>query len=67
MLLLLRFFYSSEVTIRVVSTRRESDRSFDAASLFKVKKKFFISNKELKRKQVLFQELFGLVCKSGFS
>jgi len=49
------------VAIQVVSTRRESDGSFDAAFLFKVKKKFFVSNKELKRKRVLFQELFGLV------
>jgi len=40
------------VAIRVVSTRRESDESFGAAFLFKVKKKFLISNKELKRKQV---------------
>jgi len=31
-----------------LSTRKESDGSFDAASLFKVKKKFFISKKELK-------------------
>ena len=50
MLLLLRFFRSSKVAIRVVSTRRESDGSFDAASLFNVKRKFIVSNKELKRK-----------------
>ena len=61
MLLLLRFFRNSEVAIRVVSTRRESNKSFCAASLFKVKKKkFLVSNKELKRKQVLFQKLLGL-------
>jgi len=36
------------VAIRVISIRRESDGSFDAASLFKVKKKFFVSNEELK-------------------
>ena len=38
------------MAIRVVSTRRESDGSFDAASLFKVKKKFFVSNKEFEMK-----------------
>ena len=60
MLLLLRLFRSSKVAIRVISTRRESDESFSAACLFIVKKKFLISNKELKKK-VLFQELLGLV------
>ena len=34
---------NNKVAIRVVSTRRESDGSFDAASLFKVKRKFFVS------------------------
>ena len=48
--LLLRFFRTSNVAICVVSTRRESDGSFDAASLFKVKKKLFISNKEFRKK-----------------
>ena len=50
------------MAIRVVSTRIESDGSLDATSLFIVKRKFFVSNKELKRKQVLFQKLFGLIC-----
>ena len=70
MLLLLRLFRSSKVAIQVISIRRESDGSVDAASLFKVNRKLFISNKELKRKQVLFQELFWiswLVSKSEFS
>ena len=58
MLLVFRFFRSSKVAIRIVSTRRESDESFDAASLFKVKRKIFMSNKELKRKQMMFQR-FG--------
>jgi len=47
------------VVIRVASTRRESDGSFDVASLFKVKGKFFVSNKESKRKHILFQRFLG--------
>ena len=50
LLLRLRFFHSNRVTLWVVSTMRESDESFDVASLFKVKKKFFVSNKEFKMK-----------------
>ena len=60
MLLLLRFFHNRKVATRVISTMRESDGSFDAIFLFKVKRKFFISNKELKRKKVLFQKFLGL-------
>ena len=51
----LRFYRNSKVAIQVVSTRRESDESFGAASLFVVTM-FLISNKKLKRKQVLFQK-----------
>jgi len=43
------------VVIRVISTRRESDESFNAASLFVVEM-FLVSNKELTRKQVLFKK-----------
>jgi len=47
------------VAIRIVSTRRESDESLNAASLFVVKM-FLASNKELKRKQVMFKKMLGL-------
>ena len=43
-------FRYSKVAIRVVSTRRKSDGSFDGASLFKVMKKFVVSNKEFEMK-----------------
>ena len=69
MLLLLRFFCSSKVAIRVVSRRRESDGSFNAASLFKVKKKFFVSNKEFEMKISVVSRIVWiglLVCKSEF-
>ena len=67
MLLLLRFFRSSEVAIRVVSTRRESDESL-IQLLCSRKEKVFVSNKELENENKLFQELFEndlVVCKSG--
>ena len=51
MLLLLRFFRSSKVAIRVVSIRRESDENFGAASLSKLKKSSLFSNKELRKKR----------------
>jgi len=57
------------VAIQVVSTRRESDESFGATSLFKVKKEFLISNKELKKKTSVVLRIvwIGLmVCKNEF-
>ena len=60
MLLLLRFFRSSEVAIRVVSTRRESDK-LDAASLFKKRESSLFQIKNLKIKTSWFKELFGIV------
>ena len=57
------------MVIRVVSTRRKSDESFVAASLFKVKKEFLISNKELKKKTSVVSRIIWIdlmVCKSDF-
>ena len=70
MLLLYRFFRSSEVAIWVVSTRRERDGSFDAAFLVKVKREFFVSNKELKNENKLVSRIVEndlVVCKVRFS
>ena len=41
------------MAIQVISIRRESDGSVDAASLFKVNRKLFISNKELENENKL--------------
>ena len=68
MLLLLRFFRSSEVAIRVVFTRRESDGSL--MQFVQEKRKFLVRIKNGKMKISLFQELFEndlVVCKVGFS
>ena len=69
MLLLLRFFRSSEVAIRVVSTRRESDGSLLRLQSSRKKRKFLFPNKELKSENKLFLELLEnvlVVCKSDF-
>ena len=58
------------MAIRVISTRRERDRSFDVASLFKVKKKFFVLINEFEMKTSVVSRIVWiglLVCKSEFS
>ena len=45
------------MAIRVISTKRKSDGSFAKASLFKVTKKFFASNKEFKNKNKLVSKI----------
>jgi len=70
MLLLLRFFRSSEVTIRVVSTRRESDGSLMRLLCSRKEKVLCFQIKNWKMKTSWFQELFEndlVVCKVGLS
>ena len=58
------------MVIWVEYTRRKSNGSFDAAFLFKVKKKFFVSNKEFEMKTSIVSRIVWidlLVCKSEFS
>ena len=66
MLLLLRFFRSSEVAIW---SYPQGGRAMKAWCGFFIqeKRKFFVSNKELENENMLFQELFEndlVICKS---